>query len=109
MMNCGSCYMFHLLFFYGCLNKIETGKYKYPNKIHKMPIQTGFLNHKIMAPLFKFIFQCHNKHDDINYHTGKHMEAVKAGNGEKEICKICCRCRAISIWKRITPPPGTFM
>ena len=47
------------------LNKIKTKKYKYPNKVHKVPVQTSFFNHQVMTTFVKYPLHCHNQHNDI--------------------------------------------
>ena len=47
-------------------DQVKTGENKYPNQVYKMPVQTGFFDHQVMATFFKFIQQGHNQHNNID-------------------------------------------
>src|SRR5215211_644418 len=49
------CMMFHLLIQLKDLDKIKTQEYEYPDKVYKVPVQTSFFNHQVMATSFKNI------------------------------------------------------
>ena len=74
-----------------------------------MPVKACFFNHKVVASMFKFILQSHDEHNYINHYTGKYMEAMKAGNGKKEVGEIRSGNTSIMIWERVSAPPCAFM
>src|SRR6185436_9752972 len=59
------------------LNKINTKEYKYPNKVHKVPVQTSFLDHQVMTASVKYTFPCHDQHYDVYYNTGEYVKAME--------------------------------
>src|SRR5690606_27045896 len=74
------------------LDQIEKGKYKYPNQVHKVPVQTDFFHHEVTTPTFKSIVQGHTQHNNIEYQTDGHVQTVKTGNRKKQVGKLQCRC-----------------
>lgn len=78
--------MCHFIFF-SELYQVKEGEYKYPNQIHKVPIQPNFFDHFIASPSL-ISSQDHIKEDnDIKDNSRKYVKTVKSCNKEKEICK----------------------
>ena len=65
------------------LNQIEAKEHEYPYKIHKVPVKSGFLDHLIMSALVEMTESGFDVHDDVDDHTGKHMETMETGNAEE--------------------------
>jgi hypothetical protein len=53
-----------------------------------VPVQTGFLDHKVMTPPVKCAVHGHDEHDDIDDHPGEHVKTMETRNGEEEIREI---------------------
>src|SRR5262245_19124574 len=59
------------------LDQIETKEHKYPYQVHKVPVQPGFLYHKVMSSFSEHILLGHDQHDRIDNNSRKNVEAVK--------------------------------
>src|SRR4051812_44373696 len=81
--------MFHIaaILFSVNLYKIKTKEYEYPNKIHKVPVQSSFLDHKVMTSSVKYSSCGHDKHYYINDNTRKNVEAMETGNAKEVTTK----------------------
>src|SRR5690554_4344593 len=80
------------LFVFHCLTienlyKIKECKYKYPDQIHKVPIQSYFFNHFIMAPALIRTDNYIEKNNTVQKDTDGNVESVETGYKEKEIGK----------------------
>src|SRR6187551_2377369 len=65
------------------LYKIKAKEYEYPNKIHKVPVQSGFLYHQVMTSSVKHTSCGHDKHYYINDNTRKNVETMEAGDAKE--------------------------
>jgi len=65
------------------LYQIKAKEHKYPNEVYKVPVETCFFYHFIMAALIKMAEFGFEVHHDIDHHTTENMKTVEAGNTEK--------------------------
>jgi hypothetical protein len=69
------------------LNKVKEGKYKYPNQIDKVPVQSYFLYHFITFSMLVGTYNNIKEDNDVNQYSRENVKTVKTCNKEKEICK----------------------
>jgi hypothetical protein len=50
-------------------NEVEEGEYKDPNEVDKVPIQSSFFHHLVMATTLKHPVEGHEENDDVDHHT----------------------------------------
>ena len=70
------------------LDEVKEGKYKYPNKVYKVPVQTNFLYHFIMTSLVKDADHCLVKDDKVDEYPTEYVESMKTSDKEKQCGKI---------------------
>ena len=75
------------------LYQIKAKEYKYPNQVYKVPVQSCFFDHFIMASLVKMTKLCFSQHYQVNDHTAEYVEAMEAGNSEE----VATKCRAANM------------
>src|SRR5436190_21928562 len=70
------------------LNKVKESKYKDPDQIYKVPVQSNFLNHFVMAT--PVIYSGHSiiVYEKVKTNTAEYVKAMETRNKEKESCKI---------------------
>lgn len=70
------------------LNQIEESEYKHPNEVYKVPVQTNFLNHFVMAAAV--IYACHGVvvNHKIQTYTREYVETMETGDEEEKRRKI---------------------
>src|SRR5688572_197488 len=69
------------------LDEVVEGKYKYPHKVYKVPVQAYFLNHFIVTA---FLVSTHHGIDpdnDIQYHSAEYVETVETCYDKEQGCK----------------------
>src|SRR5215510_7285256 len=76
--------MFHTHITQKIFRSNRNKEYKYPDQIHKMPIQTCFFDHQIMSFAVEYTVGRHGQHYYIDDDPGKYVEAVKTGNAEEK-------------------------
>jgi len=69
------------------LYQIKECKYKYPYQIHKVPVESNFFYHLIVASAFVSTENHVKENDNVDHHPGKYVESVKTCYKEKEIGK----------------------
>jgi len=66
-------------------DEVEEGEYKDPNEVDKVPVQSGFLHHLVVAAALKHPVQRHQENDDVDDHAGEDVESVESCNEEEEV------------------------
>src|SRR5215213_1031111 len=87
------------------LDKIKAKEYKYPNKVHKVPVQSCFFNHQVMPAPVKRAVHGHNEHDHVDYNPGEHVKSVESCDGKEEIGKVGRSRASVCIEEGIAAPP----
>ena len=72
-----------LLHFLFRLNQVKESKYKDPNQVYKVPVETYFFNHFIMTTLFDLSYDNLVEDDEIDNNSTENVKAMKACD-EKE-------------------------
>src|SRR5688572_13625935 len=81
------------------LNQVEESKYKNPDQVNKVQVQTNLFNHLVVTATVVNTHYSVVVHEEIEAHTTENVEAVKAGDKEKEGRKIG---RAVLILRQIS-------
>src|SRR6185295_5096758 len=79
-----NCLLFRIIQAYG-LEQVKTRKYKYPNQVNEVPVQTCFFNHQVMASSVKRAIPGHDEHDNVDHYTGEYVKSVETGDGKEEV------------------------
>ena len=66
-------------------DEVEEGENKHPNKVDKVPVKAHFFDHLVVLAAFHDAVEHHQKHHQIDDHTGEHVESVKPGDEEEEV------------------------
>jgi hypothetical protein len=91
------------------LNEVEQGENENPYQIHKVPIQSDFLNGFVGSSSIENTGSGHDGDDYIDNNPTKYVKSVKPSDGEKQIGEIDHAGCAVSIQERITAPPCTIV
>src|SRR6185437_16466528 len=90
------------------LEEVEAGEDEYPYQVDKVPVQTDLFDHQVMALSLQTPPQVLDQHDNDHDHAREYVEAVEAGDREKEIGEVRGSHRAVGIPEGVPSPPGAF-
>ena len=66
-----------------CLDQIKQGKYKYPNQIYEVPVESNFLYHLVMASLVINSYGSLVKAKEQQENTNRYVETMESSNEVK--------------------------
>src|SRR6478735_1687605 len=70
------------------LYKIKESKYKDPNEVYKVPIQSDFLHHLIVTSTFVNTSYCIEINQEVKTNSAKYVESMEPCDEEKEVGKV---------------------
>src|SRR5579871_1551312 len=70
------------------LNEIEECKHKYPNEVHKVPVQTNLFHHLITSATIVHSGHSSIIDQEVEHHTAEYVKTVETCDEEKEVCEI---------------------
>ena len=101
--------LFKSVFFHPELEQVEAGEHEYPNQINKVPVQTSFFDHQVVASSVEHTLPGHDEHDDVDHYTRQYVESVETSDGEEEVSKVSRSLCTVNVHERIVTPPSAFM
>jgi hypothetical protein len=66
-----------------CLDQIKQGKYKYPNQVYEVPVESDFLYHLVMASLVINPYCSLIEAKEQQENTNRYVETMESSNEEK--------------------------
>jgi hypothetical protein len=91
------------------LEQVEAGEYEYPNQVYKVPVQTSFLDHQVVASAVEYSPVGHDKHNDIDNNTREYVEAMETCDGKEEIGKVGRCFGTVEVMEWVHTPPGALI
>ena len=67
------------------LNQVEERENEHPNKVYKVPVEADFLNHLVVATLFKRTVGSSDEAPHQQANTRKYVRTVETGDKEKQV------------------------
>ena len=66
-------------------NQIEEGKYEHPHQVYKVPVETNFLDHLVMATLVKSAICSGNEAPNEQANARENVGAVETGDEKEQV------------------------
>jgi hypothetical protein len=66
-----------------CLDQIKQGKYKYPNQVYEVPVESDFLYHLVMASLVINPYCSLVEAKEQQENPNRYVETMESSNEEK--------------------------